>query len=159
MKKNISMNERLAALETELKRSATELAQKRREIEVEKALEKVRVKALAMRKSSELSETSSILFQQLKELKIDAVRSGVGIFDEENNAIELWVTSVSTDGKLFFILDYINIHIHPVFENIIESRKEQKPFVFTKLEGKELINYYRTVFTYATTIRPSNSSG
>ena len=145
--KNIP-TDRTAFLEAELKRLETDLAQKNREIEVEKALEEVRAKALDMRSSSELSETSTILFRQLKELKIDAIRSGLGIFDDENNAIELWVTSVSADGKLFFILDYINIHVHPVFENIIESRKGQEPFAITKLEGKALLQYYRMISTY-----------
>ena len=146
--KNIPITDRTILLEAELKRLETDLAQKNREIEVEKALEKVRSKALDMRSSAELSETSTILFQQLKELKIDAIRSGLGIFDDESNAIELWVTSVSADGKLFFILDYINIHVHPVFENIIESRKDQKPFALTKLEGRALLQYYRMFSTY-----------
>src|SRR5262245_52896035 len=147
--KDILGENKIAFLEAELKRLETDLAQKNKEIEVEKALEKVRARALDMRSSSELSETSTILFQQLIELKIDAIRSGLGIFDDESNAIELWITSVSADGKLSFILDYINIHVHPVFENIIEAREARKPFVFTKLEGKELVKYYRTVFTYA----------
>ncbi|TAL42721.1 MAG: hypothetical protein EPN92_11280, partial [Chitinophagaceae bacterium] len=102
-----------------------------------------------MRNSSELSETSTILFQQLKELKIDAIRSGVGIFDDENDAIELWVTSISQNGKLFFVLDYINTGVHTVFENIIEARKSQRLFALTKLEGKDLLQYYKTMSTYA----------
>ncbi len=142
------MVERNDFLENELKKLEDELAQKNREVEVEKALEKVRVKALDMRSSSELSETSTILFQQLKELKIDAIRSGVGIFDDDGNAIELWVTSVSNDGRLYFVLDYINIHVHPVFENITEAWKAGKPFVVTNLEGKDLLHYYKTMSTY-----------
>ena len=147
--KDLSEKERVVFLEGELKRLEKELAQKTREIEVEKALEIVRAKALDMRSSAELSETSTILFQQLKELKIDAIRSGVGIFDDEDDAIELWITSVADDGRLFFVLDYINIHVHPVFENIIEVRKDKKPFALTKLEGKALLQYYRMISTYA----------
>ena len=147
--KDLSEKERAVFLEGELKRLEKELVQKTREIEVEKALEIVRAKALDMRSSAELSETSTILFQQLKELKIDAIRSGVGIFDDEEDAIELWITSVADDGRLFFVLDYINIHVHPVFENIIEVRKDQKPFALTKLEGKALLQYYRMISTYA----------
>jgi len=143
-------SEKVMFLEGELKRMEKELAQKTREVEVEKALEKVRVKALDMRNSSELSETSTILFQQLKELKIDAIRSGVGIFDDENDAIELWVTSISQNGKLFFVLDYINTGVHSVFENIIEARRSKKSFALTKLEGKDLLHYYKTMSTYAT---------
>ncbi|HVZ55679.1 MAG TPA: ATP-binding protein [Chitinophagaceae bacterium] len=135
-------------LEAEVNRLRDELARKSREIEVEKALEKIRVKALDMRNSSELSETSTLLFQQLKDLKIEAIRSGLGIFDDENNAIELWITSVSNEGKLFFILDYINIDIHPVFENIMAARREKKPFSLTVMEGRELAGYYRTMSTY-----------
>src|SRR5258706_1075324 len=146
--KDLSEKERVVFLAGELKSLENDLAQKIREIEVEKALEIVRAKALDMRSSAELSETSTILFQQLKELKIDAIRTGVGIFDDEDDAIELWVTSVSDDGRLFLILDYINIHVHPVFENIIEARKAQKLFVVTNLEGKDLLHYYKTMSTY-----------
>jgi signal transduction histidine kinase len=146
--KDLPKEARTLFLEGELKKLEKDLAQKIREIEVEKALEKVRVKALDMRSSSELSETSTILFQQLKELKIDAIRSGVGIFDDDGNAIELWVTSVADDGRLYFILDYINTNVHPVFENIIESRKNRKPFSFSNLEGKDLLHYYKTMSTY-----------
>ena len=151
---NIPAIERINFLEAELEKLKKSIAQKNREIEVEKALEKVRIRALDMRNSTELSETSIILFQQLKELNIDAVRSGVGIFDDENNAIELWITSVSDNGSLFFVLDYINVHeqnmenVHLVFQNIIAARKNQ-PFVFTKLEGKDLVSYYKTMSSYA----------
>jgi signal transduction histidine kinase len=151
---NIPPIERINFLEAELEKLKKNIAQKNREIEVEKALEKVRIRALDMRNSTELSETSIILFQQLKELNIDAVRSGVGIFDDENSAIELWITSVSDNGSLFFVLDYINVHeqnmqnVHLVFQNIIGARKNQ-PFVFTKLEGKDLVSYYKTMSSYA----------
>ncbi len=147
--KHLGNDEKTVFLEGELKRLEKELVQKTREVEVEKALEKVRVKAMDMRNSAELSETSTILFQQLKELNINAIRSGVGIFDDEDDAIELWVTSISEDGKLFFVLDYINTGVHAVFENIVEARRSQKPFALTKLEGKELLQYYKTMSTYA----------
>ncbi|MES1218593.1 MAG: ATP-binding protein [Bacteroidota bacterium] len=146
--KNMEVPERINLLEAELKELEENLAQKHRAIEVEKALEKVRVKALEMRNSSELSETSAILFQQLKELNIDAVRSGLGIFDDENNAIELWITSIADNGKLFFVLEYINVQVHPVFENIFESRKSNQPYALTILEGKDLLNYYRVMSVY-----------
>lgn len=142
------MEEMMELLKTEIRKLEAELALKTREIEVEKALEKIRNKALAMHQSAELSETSALLFQQLKELKIEAIRTGVGIFDDENNAIELWITSVTEDGHLVFLLDYVNVHVHPVFENIIESRKAALPFALTRLEGKELLDYYTKMSTY-----------
>ena len=54
---NASLNDRLKAI-------AIELQSKNRELEVEAALEKVRIRATAMRISSELAETSAVLFQQ-----------------------------------------------------------------------------------------------
>ncbi len=142
------MNEKITTLENKLAELEKELQLKNRQIEVERALEKVRLKALDMRISAELSQTSIILFQQLKELNIDAIRSGVAIFDDENSAIELWVTSVADNGSLFFVLDYVNIHVHKVFENIIKARDADKDFAVTKLEGKELLDYYKKMSTY-----------
>lgn len=156
--KDLSEKERTVFLEGELKKLEEELAQKIRKIEVEKALEKVRARALDMHNSSELSETSTILFQQLKELKIEATRSGVGIFDDEENAIELWVTSIAKDGRSFFILDYINVSVHPVFENIIIARQSKKSFALTKLEGRDLLQYYKTMSTYAGIIPTKENS-
>ncbi len=144
----MSTNERTSFLEMEVDRLTKELSLKNREIDVEITLEKIRVKALDMRSSSELKETSTILFQQLKELKINAIRTGIGIFDDENNAIELWITSVSDDGRLFFILDYINVQVHPVFENIVEARESLQPFVLTILEGANQFQYYKTMSTF-----------
>ena len=147
--KNYKEKEMIEFSRMELEALKKELAAKNREIEIEKALENVRAKALQMRASSELSETSIILFQQLKELNIEAIRSGVGILDEDKTAIELWVTMAAPDGKLFFVLDYINIHVHPVFENIVRQKENSIPFSLTRLEGKELMNYYKTMSTYS----------
>src|SRR5215216_5634579 len=135
-------------LQNQLTAQAIELQQKNRAFEIEVALEKVRVRATAMRTSSELAETSAVLFQQLNALKIAALRTGVGIFDDANDALEVWLTTYSNSEEVVQILDYVNLHIHPVFENIIPARKQNKPFAFTVLEGKEVREYYLTMSTY-----------
>jgi signal transduction histidine kinase len=156
--KDQQKNKMTPSPEKELEALKKELAVKNREIEVEKALENVRAKALQMRSSSELSETSIILFQQLKDLNIDAIRSGVGILDEDKTAIELWVTMAAPDGRLFFILDYINIHVHPVFENFVKMMGSSSLFSVTRLEGKDLVNYYKTMSTYSGVPRKQSDS-
>jgi len=145
----MSLNEKITLLEKEIERLSQELKLKNRAIDVEAALEKIRERAMDMRKSSELRETSTVLFQELKELKINAIRTGIGIFDDVNNAIELWITTVSPEGELSFILDYFNIHIHSLFENLIAARNIQEPFILTRLQGKQLYEYYTTMSTYA----------
>ncbi len=137
-----------ASLQKQIGAQNLELQYKTRQLEIEAALEKVRVKATAMRNSSELAETSAVLFQQLNELKIKAIRTGVGIFDETNDAMELWLTTYSDSKEVIRILDYVNLHIHPVFENIIPARKQNKPYAITVLSGLEVRQYYQTMSTY-----------
>ena len=138
-----------AALNSELDNKNLELRQKYREFEIEAALEKVRSRALAMNSSYELSDTSSVLFQQLKNLGINAIRISVGIFDDPNGAMELWLSSISDSQEVVNILDYVNLHVHPVFENIIPARKENKPYAITVLTGDEVRKYYQTMSTYS----------
>ena len=138
---NASLNDRLKAI-------AIELQSKNRELEVEAALEMVRIRATAMRISSELAETSAVLFQQLNELNIKAIRIGVGIFDDANDAMEIWLTTFSDSQEVIRILDYVNLHIHPVFENIIPARKQNNPYAVTILEGEQVRRYYQTMSTY-----------
>jgi signal transduction histidine kinase len=151
-----NLMESIADLEKHLKERTLELQRKNRELEIESALEKVRERTFRMRTSSELSETSVILFQQLKELNIPALRTGVGIFDEENEALELWVTSVSDNQEVMRVLDYFSLRIHPVFENIIPARQKKQPYVVTKLKGDQVKEYYQTMSTYLK--QPQNQS-
>jgi len=103
---------------------------------------------MTMRDTTELSETSALLFQQLKELGIQAIRTGVGIFDDAYEAMEVWLTTVSDSHEVTRILDYFSLYIHPVFENIIPARKQGKPYSVTKLQGSQVREYYQTMSTY-----------
>jgi len=127
---------------------ASELLEKRRELEIESALDKVRIRAMSMRSSSELAETSAVLFHELSELGIRAIRTGVGIFDDPNNAMELWVTSYSDNKELIRMLDYISLYVHPVFEKIMVARQQQKHYSLTILKGIEVKRYYQTMSTF-----------
>jgi len=137
-----------ASLEQQLEELTRDLQRKNRALEIEAALEKVRSRTIGMRSSSELSETSTVLFQQLKELNIQAIRTGVGIFDDPNEAMELWVTTGSNNEDVMQVLDYFSLHIHPVFSNIIPARQQKKPFVVTVLRGDQVRDYYQTMSTY-----------
>jgi signal transduction histidine kinase len=140
--------ELIASLEKKLAEMSTELELKNRELKVQDALEEVRVRATAMRESSELAETSAVLFQQLNKLQIKAIRTGVGIFDDPNDAMEIWLTTYSHSLEVIRILDYVNLHVHPVFENIIPARKQKNAYAVTKLTGIEVRQYYQTMSTY-----------
>jgi hypothetical protein len=143
-----SRDQSSSELERKLSESLAEIERLGRKLKIEDALEMVRAKAMAMRSSGELAETSSEVFHQIKMLNIKALRTGVGIFDDENEAMELWLTTVSESSEVIRILDYVNLHIHPVFENIIPARKEGKPYSLTMLAGNDVKAYYKTMSTY-----------
>ncbi|HRI78837.1 MAG TPA: hypothetical protein PLR06_04810, partial [Cyclobacteriaceae bacterium] len=147
-KEEQELRESNARLERALKENLDELRQKNRALQIETAVEKVSTRTIAMRSSAELSETSSILFNQLQELGIKAIRTGVGIFDEPNEAMELWLTTVSDSKEVIKIVDYFSLHIHPVYENIIPARKLNKPYAVTALKGAEVRQYYQSMSTY-----------
>lgn len=137
-----------ASLKKQLAEQAIELERRNRKLEIEAALDNVRLRAGAMRFSSELGEASAVLFQQLNELGIHAIRTAVGIFDDPNEAMELWLTSSADSGEVIRMLYYFNLHIHPVFENVIPARQENKPYALTILSGNEVRSYYQTMSTY-----------
>ena len=137
-----------ARLKKQLDDLAIELERKNRELEIEAALDNVRLRAGAMRSSGELGEASAVLFQQLNGLGINAIRTAVGIFDDPNEAMELWLTSYADSGEMMRILYYFNLHIHPVFENIIPARQQNEPYALTILSGNEVRSYYQTMSTY-----------
>ena len=140
--------ERIADLEHELREITAELHHKNRALEIEAALERVRVRTTNMRASSELSETSATLFQELNDLGIHAIRTGVGIFDDANEAIDLWVTTMAGDQQVIRILDYFSLHINPVFEKLISARRQGKPYELTILRGDQVRDYYESMHTY-----------
>jgi signal transduction histidine kinase len=140
--------ELIASLEKKLAEMSAELELKNRELKVQDALEEVRVRATAMRESSELAETSAVLFQQLNKLQIKAIRTGVGIFDDPNDAMEIWLTTLSQSQEVIRILEYVSLHVHPVFENIIPARQQKNAYAVTKLTGIEVRKYYQTMSTY-----------
>ena len=142
------LTERIADLEHKLRETTAELHHKNRALEIEAALERVRARTINMRASSELSETSAALFQELNDLGIHAIRTGVGIFDDAHEAMDLWVTTMAGDQQVMRVLDYFSLHINPVFENLIPARKQGKPYELTILRGDQVRDYYQSMNTY-----------
>ena len=143
------LREELKALEKELSDCRRRSEELDRKLTLESVLLEVSSRTISMRKSSELSETSTLLLQKLKELQIDPIRCGVGIFDDEHDAIQLWLSSASGSDDVLQIVDYYSLHVHPVFENIIPARKKNAPYVLTALRGAQVRQYYEIMSTYA----------
>ncbi|HCD88588.1 MAG TPA: hypothetical protein DEQ87_13265, partial [Algoriphagus sp.] len=64
-----------------------------REAQIEAALERVRSRTMGMQRSEELSETASVLFEQLQNLGVTHERINIGIINEKNQTIDFWITA------------------------------------------------------------------
>src|SRR6185437_9865557 len=133
------------------KKNATlkkELAAKNRELEIEAALERVRARTMAMRKSEELPETASVLFQQFKELGQDPIQITIGIINEETGVIEFSVTDWSGGGLQVNRSFNGSIEEPTLLSKEYKAWKEQKKFLVVDLTGEELsawVNYRNTL--------------
>ena len=122
-------------LQETVKRRTFELEQKNRELEIEAALEKVRSRTMAMRKSDELAEVVHLLFQQFKKLGENPDQATIGIINEKDWVIEYWVTMYGNrmDRVFKFAIDEPN-----VTRKIYDAWKERKKSLVIDLKGKEL---------------------
>ncbi|HZJ36657.1 MAG TPA: nuclear transport factor 2 family protein, partial [Gillisia sp.] len=123
-----------------IKRRTVELEHKNKELAIEAALERVRARTMAMQKSEELAETSSLLFQQLKVLGINTYSSGFTIWDKAQNELISWMCNA--DGS-------INPPFRmPLTENTwhfdqYKNWKEGKEFALKDFTGEEMKSHFR----------------
>ncbi len=75
-----------------IKRRTAELEIKNRELEIEAALDRVRARSMAMHKSEELAETAYLLFQEFRSLENTSGQASIGIMNEAEGNMELWLT-------------------------------------------------------------------
>ena len=109
-----------------------------REAEIELALERVRARTMAMRKSDELPETTFLLFQQLKELGETAAQLSIGIIKEEQGVVEL---SATVHGSPL-LQTYPVPASDPYFmQKVIKPWKAKEKFLTVEIRGRELKEY------------------
>lgn len=117
-----------------------------RESEIQLALERVRARTMAMQKSEELSETSFVLFTQLKELGEVAEQISILIYDENNEILELYTTIYGNQweesGRLPF-------NENPVHKKIYTTWKEKKKSIVIDISGDELTDFNNFKMKYS----------
>ncbi len=111
-----------------------------RKAQIETALEKVRSRTMAMQKSDELAEVSSLMFQQLKLLRIDTYSSGFTIWDQENNELTSWMCNADGSMNPPFRM--------PLKENTwhkaqFEAWKQGEEFLIKDFTGEEMKAHFR----------------
>ncbi len=121
-----------------------------REAQIEAALERVRTRSMAMHNSEELVDASDVLFQEIENLGIDAIRTGIALIDGKKNTVEVWSRSEMKEQVENRILGMVPAHIHPMYQGIIEAWKKKEPYFAYQLEGEDLVSYYKKLASYLT---------
>ncbi|MEO8665366.1 MAG: hypothetical protein ABI462_07705, partial [Ignavibacteria bacterium] len=113
---------------------------------IELALERIRVRSMAMHNSDELVEASDVLFEQLKSLGIESIRTGVAIFDEIKETLEIWSRSHAGSKPENKILGVVPKNSHEFFKKCFDSWKSKKEKYFSyEIKGAEVKKYYKSM--------------
>jgi len=107
-----------------------------REAQIEAALERVRARSMAMHKSEELSETASVLFQELQSLEKIPDRLGITTYDEESKVFNNWVTDQT--GLQLTNAFIASINEPTTFNKIFRAWEKNKESLIIELTGNEL---------------------
>lgn len=135
----------LETCQQELNLIQLELRNKTRELEVESALEKVRMKAMAMRTSKDVGVATEVLFGELEGLGIKTIRCGIIIGKKAERKIELWTATAIESGNVMQIIGEVDVSIHPLLEGAFDAWEQEKEFFSFKLEGKSKEQYYQAL--------------
>ncbi|WP_194775896.1 nuclear transport factor 2 family protein [Pararhodonellum marinum] len=118
-----------------LQRQTTELEQKKRELEIEAALEKVRGRTMVMQDSDELENVATLLFQQVRELGIETWTTGFNVWNEYDTAYTDFVTNPEGGFIKPYVVDLTQFQ---TFIEIREAKLRGEDF-FVRLEEGDAI--------------------
>ena len=129
-----------------------------RETQIDIALERVRSRTMGMQKSDELAETSSVLFQQIKELASETWSCGFCIW-QDNDEVELWMGADSGGLLPPMLIPYKK---EPTHRDIYEASLRKEPEYNKIWNGKPLKEHYaflRTIPSVSKAIKVMEDSG
>jgi signal transduction histidine kinase len=114
-----------------------------RESQIQLALERVRARTMAMQKSIELPEAANLLFQQVQTLGMPAWSAGYCIWDEDKQAITLWMSSEGVLQPPF----RAPLTEDPSFIHFREAYEQGETFFVDEIGGEELVRHYKYMRT------------
>ena len=118
-----------------------------REAKIETSLERIRARGLAMHRSEELVDASTVLFNELKALGIETIRTGIGIVDSLNESIEVW-SSELVNKKEYKILGVVPAKANLFFKGYYNAWKTKQPSFSMHFAGQEVKDFYTTISAY-----------
>ncbi|HEX5024140.1 MAG TPA: nuclear transport factor 2 family protein, partial [Agriterribacter sp.] len=110
-----------------------------REAQIQLALERVRARTMAMHNSSELADTTGVLFQQFMNLGITPKRCLIGIMDKKNQSCEFFYTGF--DGKVIPSPDLVPMNEQENLKQLYNAWLKNKDHLYFKLVGQQRVNW------------------
>src|SRR5690348_2755255 len=110
-----------------------------REAQIQLALERVRARTMAMHSSNELTEVTTLLFQQISSLGIKTWTTGFNVWSDDNNS---WVDYVTNPDGGFLEPYTIDATQYPINE-VSKAKKRGEEFFVRCEEGEKLAETYR----------------
>ena len=127
-----------------------------RESQIQLALERVRARTMAMQRSDELAGVAQLLFQQVKDLGIEAWTTGFNIWQPDNTAYIDWITGPTGD----FLEPYtVQLTVHPTFKAVREAKLRGDDFFVSYLEGDQIKETYEFLSSFGDQRTISKNSG
>jgi signal transduction histidine kinase/ketosteroid isomerase-like protein len=118
-----------------------------REGQIQLGLERVRARTMAMHKSDELLETTSLIFHQLKDLEVASESGlfGFGIIDGQTEMMTIWETmfgGTTLTENLSFPLN-TNLHSKELFQkwHSLPANKRNEHYLVIELDQEEMKDY------------------
>jgi len=115
-----------------------------REAQIQLALERVRARTMAMQHSDELQETAILLFHQMKALGVQTGSCGFNIWNKEETATTVWMSSAEGGLQTPFILPHTE---SAIYTEVYKEMKRGETFLVKEVGGQNLKNHFDYLFT------------
>ncbi len=115
-----------------------------REAQIELALERVRARTMAMQKSDELQVAAILLFQQMKALGVQTGSCGFNIWNKDEKAATVWMSSAEGGLQSPFKLPHTE---SAIYKQVYEAMKKGETFLVKEVGGKNLKKHFDYLLT------------
>jgi len=150
--------QKVETLEKQVAERTADLVEKNKELEVEASLERVRSVAMSMQKSTELADTASILFQQIKEFGFETWSCGFCIW-KEDDIVEVWMGADSSGLLPPMKIPYIEEPTHHDIYNASLTGADSHEKIWEGGALEEHYNFLRKVPSVAVAIKQLDEAG
>ena len=126
-------------LEYQVKERTEELSLKNRELAIEAALERVRVRAMAMHKSEELQDVVNSIFEQFIVLKIEISTANILVFSETSQDMKCWTSNYNNRS---FHIPFANVTVLKDLHQAKQNGQKLLSKSYTIEEKNQLFEYF-----------------